>query len=1054
MIDARIVLLVFCIYMGFLFLLARWAERSSTGGRSRTNNPLVYSLSLAVYCTAWTYYGSVGKAASSGMLFLPIYLGPTASIFLWWIILRKLVRLKGSHRITSIADFISARYDKSQFVAALVTVMAIVGIMPYIALQLKAITSTFLIITGPYSGDLLANTAPDSWIRSHVGPLVTCLMIAFTLVFGVRRLDPTERHEGMVMALAVECVVKLAAFLVVGIFVSYFLYDGVGDIFSRLAASPFRDLGSLQGKDTSYYFTWCNYLILSMSAILLLPRQFHVAVVENHDETHILTAMWLFPLYMLLINIFVFPIAAAGLLSGYPVSEADTFVLRLPLLHGGPWLPLLVFIGGFSATAGMVMISSVTISTMVTNHLLLPLIEEIDCLGFLRRHLLKCRWGVVMAFISLGYWSAEKIFETEMLVNIGLISFAAVLQFAPAILGGLFWRKGSKAGAIMGMSAGFAVWCYTQMVPSFVRKGWLSLSLLREGPWGLGFLSPDGLLGMSALDPLSQTVLWSMMFNVTFYILGSLFFGVSAREQSIAEEFAGILDRPGPISRSRHGEAYIDLAAKREEIETLLSRYYSEGEAAVIVARCIEEVGINDASLISITHLIELHDAVEKYLAGAIGTAAAYRALRQGLVLAPREEEDLSKVYTQILADFRLTPAELQSKIDYHQEKECLLMEQARELEEKVEALKAEILERRRVQEALRESEERFRGLVENMNEGLEIEDERGMITYVNKTLCNMLGCGRDTLIGKPAAHFLGAAQWNRLKEQMANRKGSDVESYEVSWVSNEGHTVWAIMSPVPILGIAGNYRGRFAVFIDISNLKGLEREKANMISMFAHDMKSSLAGIHGLALRLLSKAATMEEGKKTEHLRIINKEASKLESLVDDFLEFSRLETGRLKLNFGSVSLDKELLEVFEAYQIRAAQKDLKLELSIGEALPIIQADVNRLRRVFTNLLDNSLKFSGERGTITIAAEESGPEVIVRIMDDGIGIAPEEVPYIFDLFHRGRDSEKREGYGIGLATVKAIVEGHGGRVHVSSRLGMGTTFTISLPKQQKTRGD
>jgi len=1053
MIDARVVLLVFCTYMSFLFLIARWAERMSMEGRSKTNNPLVYSLSLAVYCTAWTYYGSVGKAASSGLHFLPIYLGPTVSIFLWWIILRKLVRLKAFYRITSIADFISARYDKSLFLAALVTIIAIVGIMPYIALQLKAITSTFLIVTAPALGDALVHAPPDPWVRSNVGPLVTFLMIAFTLGFGVRRLDPTERHEGMVFALAVECVVKLAAFLIVGTFVTYFLYDGLGDIFKRLSESPFHAMGALQSQSTSFSFSWWNYLFLSMSAILFLPRQFHVAVVENHDERHILTAMWLFPLYMLLINIFVFPIAAAGLLSGYPVSEADTFVLRLPLLHGSRWLPLLVFIGGFSAAAGMIMISSVTVSTMVTNHLLLPLIEWISYLGFLRRHLLKCRWIVVTIFISLGYWSAEKVFESEMLVNIGLISFAAVLQFAPAILGGVFWRKGSKAGAIMGMTAGFSVWCYTQLLPSFVRRGWLSQTLLERGPFGIEFLKPAGLFGMTGLDPLSQTVLWSMLFNISFYVLGSLFFGISEREQSLAEEFVSILDRSDTVPRSWHGEAYIDLSTKREEIESLLSLYYGEADAAAIVTKCIEEVSLNEASQISIIQLVELHNAVEKSLAGAIGTAAAHRALRQGIVLSAREAKGLSEVYAQILADLKVTPSELKIKIDYHKEKEQLLKQQSKELEEKVKALKAEIMERKRVQEALRQSEERFRGLVETMNEGLEIEDERGTITYVNKTLCNMIDCDPDTIIGKPASYFLGETQWNRLKEQMASRQGSEMESYEVSWKLSDNRTVWAIMSPVPILDLTGDYKGRFAVFIDISHLKALEREKANMISMFAHDMRSSLTGIHGLALRLLSKSASMEEEKKDEHLRIINREASKLESLVDDFLELSRLETGRLKLSFQSVSLDKELLELSEVYRIRAMQKNLQLELRIEEALPIIQADVNRLRRVFTNLLDNALKFSKEYGTITIAAYEREQNVIVQVIDEGIGIGPEELPYIFDLFHRGPGSEKREGYGIGLATVKAIVEGHAGRVQVSSEPGKGTSFTICLPKRHKARG-
>jgi len=299
---------------------------------------------------------------------------------------------------------------------------------------------------------------------------------------------------------------------------------------------------------------------------------------------------------------------------------------------------------------------------------------------------------------------------------------------------------------------------------------------------------------------------------------------------------------------------------------------------------------------------------------------------------------------------------------------------------------------------------------------------------------------------------FIEEAQQKIVHEQLLRRNRGEIVSYETTWAAREGEKISTIVSSVPMVGPDGDYKGSFAVVTDISHLKALEREKANMISMFAHDMRSSLTGIHGLALRLLNKSAGMEEERKTEYLRIINKEAAKLESLVDDFLEFSRLETGRLKLNFDSISLEKELLELFEAYRAKTAQTAIRMELQIEEALPIIEADANRLRRVFTNLLDNALKFSKGQGVITISAKEVNHGVVVKIMDEGIGIDPAELPFIFDLFHRGCGSEKREGYGIGLATVKAIVEGHGGRVYVASTLGKGSTFTIVLPRKVKRK--
>ncbi|MBF0476880.1 MAG: diguanylate cyclase, partial [Deltaproteobacteria bacterium] len=345
MFSSSLLLAITCLYMGLLFLTALITERRAQGGNNPSNHPVVYSLSLAVYCTSWTYYGSVGKAANSGMLFLAIYLGPTLVSIFWWTILRQMVRIKNTYRITSIADFISLRYDKSQAVAALATIIALVGLTPYIALQLKSVVSTFGILTQQPGSEVA--------VQNDVGILVVALMILFTVVFGARRIDPTERHQGLVMAVVLESVVKLVAFLAVGIFVTYYLYDGFGDIIQRFQISPWRKLMITgDGRDSSY-LTWASYLVLSMSAIMFLPRQFHVAVVENFDERHIPTAMWLFPVYMIAINLFVVPMAMTGLLSGHPVDKADMFVLLLPMAAGQQWLSLMVFLGGFSVATAM-----------------------------------------------------------------------------------------------------------------------------------------------------------------------------------------------------------------------------------------------------------------------------------------------------------------------------------------------------------------------------------------------------------------------------------------------------------------------------------------------------------------------------------------------------------------------------------------------------------------------------------------------------------------------------------------------------------------------------
>ncbi len=677
MLDPLTTLTVFVVYMGFLFLTALWVERKAEMGINLVNNPAVYSLSLAVYCTAWTYYGSVGKAATSGLLFLPIYLGPTIAIVMWGTVLRKLVRIKSAHHITSIADFISARYNKSQSLAALATIIALVGTMPYIALQFKAVISTFAIITSPEG-------IATSWIARHLGPVVMGLMVLFTIIVGIRRLDPTERHPGLIMAVAVECMVKLLAFLAAGIFVTYFLFDGFSDIFDKMSQQTPELLADMWSGHQASPVLWTTYLVLAMSAIMFLPRQFHVAVVENSDERHISTAMWLFPLYMLLINIFVLPIAMAGLAKGYPTSEADTFVLGLPLHAGQKWLSLLVFLGGGSAATGMIMISSITVATMVTNHLLVPVMGWVEPLSFLRRHLLKCRWFAVAGVIFSGYWFEREVGESYMLVNIGIISFAAALQFAPPILGGIFWRRGSEAGALMGLGAGFLIWIYTLLVPAFVRSGWISDAFLHKGPFGIGWLKPEELFGVCILDPITHTVFWSMIFNIGLYILGSLYFRQTEEEQSLAEAFVGSQRTPPPLIRSSQREPYIDFAPKQEIIEKLLGEYFSENNAVSITEKCLQTVGVANKPKISIVELARLHSEVEKLLAGSIGTAAAHRALNQAEIFTAAEARDLSEVYAEIVAGLKLSPKELERKIDYYQEREALLTDYASELEEKV----------------------------------------------------------------------------------------------------------------------------------------------------------------------------------------------------------------------------------------------------------------------------------------------------------------------------------------------------------------------------------
>jgi PAS domain S-box-containing protein len=692
------ILLIILLYVGLLFLLARWVEKKANAGVNLTNNPVVYALSLAVYCTTWTYYGSVGMATTSGMLFLTISMGPTMGLIFGWQFLRKLVRLKDTYRITSIADFLGARYGKSEMVAAIASLVALIGVVPYIALQLKAVITTFTHITTHDA------SVPPPLLERNIGLIIVCLMIFFTIVFGVRRLDATERHQGMVAAIAAESLVKLVAIITAGLFVTFSVFNGFGDIFGRLASAPLPEQSFLGAPASLPFVTVCSYLVLAMSAFMFLPRQFHVAVVENSNENHIRTAMWLFPLYLILINLFVFPIACGGIHIGLPFAQADTFVLDIPLYYNSHWLALLIFIGGLSAATSMIMISSMTLATMVSNHLLLPLLVWCPGLAFLRRHLLRVRWATVVLIITAGYLFEKTAAAHYSLVDMGIISFVAVLQFTPVVLGGTYWRRGNHVGALLGLCAGCLVWFYTLIIPLLAQSDILPLNILSQGPGGIGFLNPVHLFGITELDPISHAVVWTMFFNIGCYVLGSMLHEASEQEKELAGQFIDIFSPCRPAAGLAAAPAMtVPLPAKKILLENLLNEYFPPEKTGQIINGCLARTGVKGKERISIIELADISNDLEKYLAGSIGSATSHKAFQLRKIFDPDETVQLRKSYGEILADLKLSPAELRQRIDFYKEREILVSRHAAELEEKIDELRRQIKKRQHAENALAE---------------------------------------------------------------------------------------------------------------------------------------------------------------------------------------------------------------------------------------------------------------------------------------------------------------------------------------------------------------
>lgn len=606
-------------YLGLLFAIAYVGDRRADRGRSIISNGYIYALSLCVYATSWTYYGSVGRAATTGVGFLPIYLGPTIMAVAWWVVLRKIVRICKRYRITSLADFMSSRYGKSRALGELVTVIAVVGIVPYIALQLKAISNTFAILRG--RPDLATSVAMDPPVWADTALYVALLLAAFTIVFGTRHLDASERHEGMVAAIAFESLVKLVAFLAVGGYVTYGLFHGFGDLFGRAQERP--ELAQLLTfGETQSYASWLWLVVLSMLAILLLPRQWQVAVVENVDERHIKTASWLFPLYLLLINVFVMPIAIAGLLTfGDGGAGGDAYVLTLPMAEQQAALALLVFIGGLSAATGMVIVETIALSTMVSNSLVLPILlrRGAGLVGRrdLGRLIIGIRRATIVCVLLLGFAYFRLAGESLALVSIGLISFAAVAQFAPAIFGGLYWRGATGVGAIWGLAAGFGVWAYTLPLPSLVDTGVIPASFVEDGPFGIGVLAPHALFGLDGLDEVSHSMLWSMLVNVGLFVGLSL---TGRRESAEHVQASTFVDVFTPLGGGADARLWRGKGSVRE-LEALLGRFLGPDGAREALESYANSTG-GDVSPDAGADADLVHH-VETLLTGAVGSASA-----------------------------------------------------------------------------------------------------------------------------------------------------------------------------------------------------------------------------------------------------------------------------------------------------------------------------------------------------------------------------------------------------------------------------------------------
>ena len=601
------VLIGVCLaYVISLFAVAFWAERASMRGRANwLRSPMIYTLSLSIYCTGWTFYGAVGYAARSGLEFVTIYLGPSLVMLGWWWILRKLVRIGRAQRVTSIADLISSRFGKSNALGVLVTILAIVGTTPYIALQLQSVTLSF----GAFANsESLSDNTAALWLGAGLA--------LFTILFGTRNLDVNERHHGVVMAIAVEAVVKLCALVAVGVFVVWGVLGGIGPVLSEIDASKVATW-DVNGN------RWIALTFLSGAAFLCLPRMFQVLVVENADEGHLHTASWAFPTYLMLMSLFVIPIAVAGLKILPIGSNPDLFVLSLPLSLEQDALAMFAFIGGFSSATSMVIVASLALATMVSNHIVMPIWikwseHRVREFGDVRRIILISRRFAILFIILLGYIYYWISGGGAALAAIGLVSFAGVTQVLPAMLGGIFWRGANRIGATAGLLVGFSIWLYTLFLPSLGNV--YSAAFLAEGPWGIWWLRPQALFGVAKLDPLVHALFWSISLNALTFFVGSLISFPTPIERLQGAQIVNVYDH-SPTQRGWSGRA-----AQSEDLMIMAQRILGVKQARALFQAEVQNQG-GQGYLPDPTP--EFLRTLERELAGSVGAATAHAMIGQ-----------------------------------------------------------------------------------------------------------------------------------------------------------------------------------------------------------------------------------------------------------------------------------------------------------------------------------------------------------------------------------------------------------------------------------------
>ena len=1013
MISGAVLLLVSLLYVGALFALAYWGDRRPLYPNRAWLRPLVYGLALAVYCSSWTFYGAVGSAASSSLSYLPIYLGPILLFVLGAGLLRRLTLVAKQRNITSIADFVAARFGKSQRLAALVTVIAITASVPYLALQFKAVAMSINVLGGTAATRL--PFLDDSALY------IAVLLALFAILFGTRQIDATEHHHGMMLAIAAESLVKLVAFIVIGVYA--LSLQGLGDTL----AAPVHELVT-QGLPPGFI----TQTLLAYVAIFCLPRQFQVGVVECEDPADVGRARVLFPLYLLLISAFVLPIVAATapLAAGQDVRP-DSYLLWLPLAHHHHGLALLAYVGGFSAATGMVIVETVALSIMISNDLVMPALLRVRAFGLEQRadlssFVLTVRRVAIVVLAALAYAYYHATAQSVNLASIGLLAFVALAQFAPAIVSGLYWRGASRIGVGTALIVGFTVWAYTLLLPSIAQAGWISAQWVDNGPLGISWLRPHALFNLQGWDAVTHGTFWSLLANVGCLIFLSLRFRPGIDERLRASGFLDpYADKLAAAGEWRGRIHVADLRALAGRIIGERGTDKAFEDYATGMGRRLQDMQLADRPLLQFT---------ERLLAGAIGAASARRMLTSAL---------------------RGTGLDLSEA--------ALLLDET--------------------SQQLRFNRELLGVTFENMTQAISVVDADLRIVAWNRRYAELFAYPDGFVyVGRPVADLIRYNVQHGLiggdVEELVQRRLRHLRSASRHVFARElpdGRVIETHGEPLP----GGGY---LTTFTDITAHKQAERalleanetleqrvaqrthelrdalraqEQAKQEAEAAHTSKTRFfaAASHDLlqplnAARLFTSALRQQPQLDSDVAALaerIDTSFKAAEDLLDALLEVSRLDAGRYQPDISTFALSQIIEPMRDQFSVIAATRGLQLR--VVPTRLVVRSDAQLLRRIVQNFVSNALRYT-RQGGVLLGVRRYGGEASVEVWDSGPGISAEHLQMIFNEFQRlDRPSPWGEkGLGLGLAICERMARILGHELSAESWPGSGSRFAIRVP--------